>query len=124
MDKAQGRANTGAFTVARTVPMGDGEVDRAGAAGECLRQLAGVARVEVDSRRGSVRVTYDAAVVGFGEIQRALTDSGFGLAPGWWARLRFAWYRYLDGNARANAAAKGGSCCNRPTEVYGRRRHP
>lgn len=70
---------------------------------------------------GSLRVLYDPSRIDYAAVQATLHTAGVELPAGRWARLKTAWFSYLDGNARANANAGTGSCCSNPTDVYSRR---
>ena len=83
-----------------------------------LRSLDGVVEVIASVRQQKLRLTYEANRIGFGEITSALNSQGLALPQHWWMRLKAAWYRFTDENARANATAKGGACCSQPTDVY------
>jgi len=43
----------------------------------CLTKQKGVKNVDVDVKRARVKITYDAAQVGFGTIEKALADAGY-----------------------------------------------
>ena len=86
-----------------------------------LQALPGMDGVAMDPSRHRLLLHYDASQLGFAQIEQALREAGWPLPDGRWARMRHAWYRYLDENAQANAAAKGGACCSNPSDVYARR---
>jgi len=111
----------GDFSVHRTLSlpgMADDDVPRIQA---CLKELPGMQQVVFDVARKKIVLTYDASRLGFQRVEQALSDAGWPPAGGRWSRLRYAWYRYLDENARANAEAKG-ACCSKPSDVYAKRR--
>jgi len=89
---------------------------------QCLAKQKGVKNVDVDVKRARLKITYDASQVGFGAIERALTDTGYPPEINWWSGLKSGWYRYLDENAQANAKSKGGACCSNPSDIYANRR--
>jgi len=110
----------GDFSVHRSLVlpgMADDDVPRIQA---CLNELPGMQQVVFDVGRRKIALTYDASRLGFWSIEQALTDAGWLLADDRWSRLRYAWYRYLDENARANAEAKG-ACCSNPSDIYAKR---
>lgn len=114
---------TTVFLVTRSIPLSfpsAAERDRVLAA---LAQTDGVLGARVD-RNGRLRIHYDAARIGFGDVEHALTAAGLSLPTGASWRLKSAWYRYLDANARSNAQAKAGACCSKPTDIYANRRRP
>ncbi|ROR34781.1 hypothetical protein [Inmirania thermothiophila] len=84
--------------------------------------LEGVEGVEAVRIGAGLEVTYDAARVDYPTLMAAAEAAGAAAARGWLARLRRAWYGYLDGNLRANARAKAGPCCSNPTEILAQRR--
>jgi hypothetical protein len=86
---------------------------------QCLNGLPGV--VSVASRTTSLRILYEPAHLDYAGILAALAEAGVALPQSRWARLKSAWFSYLDGNARANANAGFGSCCSNPTDVYSHR---
>ncbi len=111
----------GDFSVHRSIAlpgMGEDDVEKIQA---CLKALPGMQQLRFDLERKRVALTYDAARLGFWRIEQALTEAGWPPARDRWSRMRYAWYRYLDGNARANAEAKG-ACCGNPSDVYAKRR--
>lgn len=119
-----GAVKNGAFVVTRSVPVRPPAPGRLDALMQVLTVLPGVLGVRpVDSGTGvrRLRVTYDAARIGYADLEGALSESGCLPVYGWWDRLRAAWYRYLDENARGNAGAPGGSCCSNPADVYARK---
>lgn len=85
-----------------------------------LQNWPGMGSVECRGRR--LVVCYDAADVQWSELQSWLVDCTGLDTSGAWTRLKLAWYRFVDGNARANARSRGGHCCNKPPTVPGRRR--
>lgn len=94
----------------------------AGRAAEPLRQVPGVIEVGIEPGTGGLRVTYDAAVLDFEALMRALEQAGMPLRHRRWDRIKAAWYGYLDHNARSNAASTGGACCGDPKDIYASRR--
>lgn len=88
---------------------------------ECLGEMTGVLDVKTYLINQRVRISYDAAQIGFNVIQEELTDSGYPLADNRWGRFKYAWYRYLDENAKANAESSGEACCSNPSDIYARR---
>ncbi len=94
----------------------------AGRAAEALRQVPGVIEVGMAPAAGGLRVTYDAAVLDFEALMRALEQAGVPLRRRRFDRIKAAWYGYLDHNARSNAASTGGACCGDPKDIYASRR--
>jgi hypothetical protein len=87
-----------------------------------LAPLEGMQKTEIDSGREKISITYNAAQLGFAEIEKTLVDAGYPSAVGWWSRFKAGWYRYLDENAQTNAKSKGGACCSNPSDIYAKRR--
>jgi len=110
----------GDFSVHRSLvlpDMGDDDVEKIQA---CLKALPGMQQVVFDPGRRKLALTYDASRLGFWSIEQALTEAGWPPSRDRWARMRYAWYRYLDENARANAEARG-ACCSNPSDIYAKR---
>lgn len=89
---------------------------------EQLRQVPGIIEAGIAPGAGRLRVTYDAAVLDFAGLMRALEQAGVPLQHRRRDRIRAAWYGYLDHNARGNAASTGGACCGDPKDIYASRR--
>jgi hypothetical protein len=109
------RAN-GPFDVNRKIPL---EAVAAEQLQEVMRQLRAMEPVfdaEVASQ-GQLRIAYDASRIGLRDIEMLLDKSGIARSGGLWSKLKLAWYRFLDENAKANAGSGGGACCNRPPPV-------
>ncbi|HHI94181.1 MAG TPA: heavy-metal-associated domain-containing protein [Gammaproteobacteria bacterium] len=88
----------------------------------CLAKQKGIKNSNVDVKRARLKITYNAAQIGFGVIEKVLTDAGYPPGTGWWSGLKSGWYRYLDENAQTNARSKGGACCSNPSDIYANRR--
>lgn len=82
-----------------------------------LRGLPGMSDVRAHVQRKRVCVTYDPAQLEFAQAEQALKGLGFPPAGGQWARLKAAWYRWVDDTARANAKVPPAACCNNPPNV-------
>ncbi|MGE5319451.1 MAG: hypothetical protein ACM3KD_04670 [Hyphomicrobiaceae bacterium] len=108
----------GAFDVTRNIPLAPIAAEKLQDAVRQLAALEPVLDAYVD-RHGRLHVAYDTAYLDLGGIERLLDKAGVARAPGAWWRLKSAWYRFLDGNARANAHSQGGACCNRPPAASG-----
>lgn len=107
------RPAQGAFDVERKIPVAAGAMGPLQEAVRQLRAMEPVSEAQVD-KQGRLRVAYDASRIGMSDIEALLDQSGIARATGFWPKLKLAWYRYLDENARANARSGGGACCNRP----------
>jgi len=57
----------------------------------------------------------------FNEIEQIFKVNGLKISGHWWMKLKMAWYRYTDKNARENTMTKGGSCCSQPKDIYAQR---
>lgn len=106
-----------AFVVTRTIPGGAASADLDLIA-EVLSALHGLDHAGPDDR-GRLVVRYDASRVGFAEIERLLDRVGYARPSGLWWRLRAEWFRFTDGNARANAHLTP-ACCSRPPVAPGK----
>ena len=123
MSETRARNEAGSFVVTRRVSLANPAEDVMQHVGEALESIDGVSSCRVDARRGRMEVTYDASRIGFAAIEQAVEGAGAPLARGGWARLKSAWFRYLDTNAKANAGGGAGACCSNPGDVYASRRH-
>ena len=83
-----------------------------------LASLPGVATASMSSRQNKIHLCYDATLVNIDTVLTLLHDAGCTLRYNWFDRLRLAWYRYVDENARKNAKLSGSACCSTPTSVY------
>ena len=119
MSESQARVSKGPFDVDRTIPLRPVAADTLEEAVRHMNAHESVIDAHID-RRGQLRIRYDATSVGIRDIERILDETGVGrLSNAWW-RFKSAWYGFLDGNARTNAHANGGACCNRaPTPWSG-----
>jgi hypothetical protein len=113
--KAQSK---GPFDVSRKIPLAPVADEKLQAALKQLTAIEPIINVHGDAR-GCLRITYDASCVGIREIEALLDKAGIARAPGFRWRLKSAWYRFLDENAKSNARSSGGACCNRPPSVPG-----
>lgn len=112
------------FVVTRSLAVASWNAAGLAAAEARLRALQGFRSLTVNPRRRRLRLRYDAAVLGYGEIEAVLREAGLSPGQGIWQRGRSAWYRYLDANARDNAARGPQGCCSRPAGIYGPRSGP
>jgi hypothetical protein len=103
-----------AFVVTRSIPV-DAPAGRLDSVAGTLASLPGVDYSHADSGN-SLKVRYDAAKLGFWEIERKLNEAGVGSPSGLWWRIKSEWYRFTDSNARSNAHATA-ACCSRPPVV-------
>jgi hypothetical protein len=81
---------------------------------DALGALPGVLQVDVTARRRALAVRYLATRCDYGDLLAAVAQAGVRLPSSRWARLRSAWLRMLDSNAKENAKTPPASCCNRP----------
>ncbi len=121
MQTNPGTAKGGPFAVTRTVRTADVPPERLDRVARGIEGTEGILQASV-GRRGRLRVRYDASCVGFWDVERMLDEAGVALSRGVGWRLKSAWYRFLDQNARANAVSKGGACCSNPVDVFAKRR--
>lgn len=101
-----------AFLVTRRVP-----VEATPVLAEVLSALPGMDHAGVDAGR-HLELRYDASRIGFDEIEKVLDDAGVAWPDGFLWRMRAEWFRFTDGNARANAQATP-ACCSRPPVAPG-----
>jgi hypothetical protein len=102
--------------VKRTIPVLDAQMEKLQQLAKTLQAIESIAEVRVDD--GQLRLRYDASSVGFQDIERLLDEAGVSRPTGFWWRLKSAWYRFLDANARSNALSRGGACCSRPPSPW------
>ncbi|MDA8093123.1 MAG: hypothetical protein M0T84_04295 [Betaproteobacteria bacterium] len=101
------------FAVTRTLPLAPHAAETLDRALDKLRAATGIIEARL-ARPVSLVLRYDASAIGIREIETRLQEAGIACNAtlGW--RLKSAWYAFVDGNARSNAASTGGACCNRP----------
>lgn len=114
-DSQQGK---GFFDVTRKIPLALAATEKWQAAVQQLAAIEPILDAHV-SQRGLLRISYDASCVGMREIEALLDEAGIARTSGFWWRLKSAWYRFLDDNAKSNAHSGGGACCNRPPFASG-----
>jgi hypothetical protein len=101
------------FAVSRTVPLKPAALDRVRDVIKSLESRDLIVGARLDDRN-RLHVVYDSSCVGIRDIENWLYDSGLSAESGFGWRMKSAWYAFLDENAKSNARASGGSCCNRP----------
>lgn len=106
----------GAFTVNRIIPVVQVSQDKLQEAVRALRQQNAVIDAHVD-QRGRLRATYDASRLNMRDIELMLDCLKIPRDTSLWSRMKLAWFRLTDDNARDNAQAGNGACCNRPPVV-------
>ena len=87
-----------------------------------LTQQPGVHGVKIDLQHDGIHVRYDNAMIGVETVIEALRNVGYPLRQRFWDRLKYAWWRYLDENARRNATSASGPCCSNPAALHAQRR--
>lgn len=107
------KMDKGPFEVTRKIPLAPAAAEKLQDTVLELTAVDSIFDAHVD-RQGQLRIVYDAASVSIQDIETLLDSAGLARATGAWWRLKSAWYRFLDGNASANAISQGGACCNRP----------
>lgn len=105
-----------AFQVKRTIPLANFQPETRKHALQSLETHKWLCDVRFDGQ--SLRVSYDASGVNFRDIERLLDEANLKRPSSFWWRLKAAWYRYLDSNARSNALSRGGACCSRPPSPW------
>ena len=116
----KGQTDKGAFDVTRKIPLAPAAAETLQNAVRQLTDVDSILDAHID-RHGQLRVSYDTSGVGISDIEALLDHAGIARASGAGWRLKSAWYRFLDENARANAHSRGGACCNRPPSAHGTR---
>lgn len=106
----------GAFTVNRIIPVVQVSQDKLQEAVRVLRQQNAVIDAYVD-KRGRLRAAYDASRLNMRDIELMLDGLKIPRDASLWTRVKLAWFRLTDDNARDNAHAGNGACCNRPPAV-------
>ena len=105
------RCKFGLSQVRRTIPIDDTQPDQLERVARSLKAIEAVNDIRTDSR-GKLRIRYDASCIGIWDIERILEEDGITLPFGYWWRVKLAWYRFLDHNARSKAISGEGSCCS------------
>lgn len=116
--REKGKVDKGPFDVSRRIPLAPGAAEKLQDAVRLLTALDPILDAHID-RRGHLRVSYAASHIDIRDIEILLDKAGIARASASWWRLKSAWCRFLDGNARANARSQGGACCNRPPAASG-----
>ncbi|MFH1816355.1 MAG: hypothetical protein ABIK08_00065 [Pseudomonadota bacterium] len=116
--REKGKADKGPFDVSRRIPLAPVAAEKLQDAVRQLTALDPILDACVD-RHGRLRISYDTSSVGIRDIEALLDSAGIARARGAGWRMKSAWYRFLDENARANAHSQGGACCNRPPAASG-----
>lgn len=106
----------GAFALNRIIPVAPVSEDKLLEAAQVLRQQKAVIDAHID-KRGRLRAAYDASRIGMHNIELLLDDLEIPRDATFWSRVKLAWFRMTDDNARDNARAGNGACCNRPPTV-------
>ena len=116
--REKGKADKGPFDVSRKIPLAPVATEKLQDAVRQLTALDPILDAHID-RRGHLRISYAVSHIDIRDIETLLDKAGIARASASWWRLKSAWYRFLDGNARANAHSQGGACCNRPPAASG-----
>jgi hypothetical protein len=107
------KADKGPFDVTRKIQLAPAATEKLQDAVQQLTAIETIIDAHVD-RHGQLRISYDASSAGIRDIEVLLDKAGVARASGFWWRLKSAWYRFLDENAKSNARSGSGACCNRP----------
>lgn len=108
----------GAFSLKRSVPLLPAPEEQLRALVSRLTGIEAIGEAHID-HRGRLSVRYDASCVGLKDIERLIDEAGIKLRVSAWWRIKSAWYRFVDANARSNALSSGGACCSRPPSPWG-----
>ena len=116
MEPLKSARESTAFRVRRRIPLAEVRPEELDQAVQMLRATDWIEDVRVDGSH--LHLAYDASGVNFRDIEHLLDEAGLQRPTSLWWRCRFAWYRFLDTNARSNALSKGGACCSRPPSPW------
>lgn len=116
--REKGKADKGPFNVSRKIPLVPVAAEKLQNAVRQLTALDPILDAHID-RCGHLRVSYAVSHIDIRDIETLLDKAGIARAAGSWWRLKSAWYRFLDENARTNAHSQAGACCNRPPAASG-----
>lgn len=108
----------GPFDVTRKISLVPTAAEKLQDAVQQLTAIELIIDAHVD-RHGQLRISYDASSVGIRDIEALLDKLDIARKSDIWWRLKSAWYRFLDENAKSNARSGGGACCNRPPSAHG-----
>ncbi|HYP68529.1 MAG TPA: hypothetical protein VEP67_09825 [Thiobacillaceae bacterium] len=111
MESSQLAGDPTAVRVKRTLRLTDVQPEKLAQALRALRAMEWLSDVLLDGER--IHVRYDASCVNFRDIERLLDEAGVPHPASFGWRLRSAWYRFLDSNARSHALSRG-ACCSKP----------
>jgi copper chaperone CopZ len=81
---------------------------------QAVDALPGVANAAADIAKHHLEVEYDAALIDYQAIMKAVESAGFPPAHSWNSRAKASIYQFMDRNARDNAQAPPPACCNKP----------
>lgn len=108
----QGTPLNEAFVVTRSIPVRTAARGSLATAAGRLRMHPGVALVTA-GEDGRLTLRYDTSRIGFEEIEQVLDEAGVARPASLVWRIKSEWFRFTDGNARANAHTTH-ACCSRP----------
>ena len=114
MSKSQSPQPAGVWAVSRKVriPSLSHEADGVTLA-RALEATDGVKRVTPHLAHRRLEICYDASVIDYRTLVKAMEAHGFPPAGNWLARLKGNWYQFTDSNARENANLPPPACCNK-----------
>jgi len=112
------KSSKGPFDVTRKISLAPTAAEKLQNAIQQLTFIESILDAHLDGH-GQLRISYDASSVGIRDIEALLEKAGIACTSGFWWRLKSAWYRFLDENAKSNAISGGGACCNRSPSVPG-----
>ena len=85
---------------------------------EYLSQKVGIIEVNVDSRKGFVRIKYDLMKINFEAIGKSVKEVGFGLSNNLREKFKRGMAKFTEQNELDNIAARASSCCSDPKEAF------
>ncbi len=112
------KPSKGPFDVTRKISLAPTATEKLQKAVQQFTAIEPIINAHVD-RHGQLRISYDASSVGIRDIEALLDKLDLARTSDIWWRLKSAWYRFLDENAKFNARSGGGACCNRPPSAHG-----
>lgn len=82
-----------------------------------LMRKAGMIEVDVDYRKGFVRVKYDLMKIKFETIEKSIKEIGSGLSQKIKEKFKRGMAKFTEQNELDNLAAPSSSCCTDPKEA-------
>jgi len=84
---------------------------------EALSKEEGVITVDVDGRKGFLRIEYDLKQITFEVIEKSIKELGFKLSQKLTEKFKRGMAKFTEQNERDNLSAAPSSCCEDPKEI-------